>query len=196
MMDVDHNLYHSIKIGSQYWMQENLRTLHYQNGDPIAVVPFANEWISTTEGALTYYDYDFDLVINFGFLYNFYAVSDSRNICPEGWHVPSRDEWITLLDFAGGQDVAAPELQGSSWILDWYGTPITNSTGFNAHGAGIRLSTGVYTAVWNSTTFWTTTSFQWDEQYKLAIRLYTQPAVDIVNDSKNAGFSIRCLKNQ
>ncbi len=196
MTDVDNNLYHSIIIGSQYWMQENLRALHYQNGDPIAVVPFFNAWDSTTEGALTYYDYDLDLEKNYGCLYNYYVVGDARNICPEGWHVPSKDEWITLLDYAGGQNVAGPELQGSSGVLDWYGVTITNSTGFNAYPAGMRLTNADYCGLYGSTTFWTSTSFQSDVQFKYAMRLYERPAVDFVTDSQNAGFSIRCLKNQ
>jgi uncharacterized protein (TIGR02145 family) len=196
MTDVDNNLYHSIKIGSQYWMQENLKALHYQNGDPIAVVPFADAWINTTEGALTYYDYDLDLEKIYGCLYNYYVVGDPRNICPVGWHVPSKDECITLLDYAGGQNVAGTELLGSSGVLDWYGTAITNSTGFTALPAGIRLSTGDYWGQWGSTTFWTSTSFESDVQIKYAMRLYAQPAIDFVLDIQNAGFSIRCLKNQ
>lgn len=111
MMDIDHNLYHSIKIGSQEWFQENLRTIHFQNGDPIPVIPFDNDWVNILTIACTYYNYDLDLGKKYGYLYNYYVAGDIRNVCTDGWHVPTKAEWTTLVDFAGGDSVAAPKFR-------------------------------------------------------------------------------------
>jgi len=192
--DVDGNYYHSIIIGSQEWFQENLKTKHYQNGDAINLLPFDDDWKSTTEGAYIYYNYDLDLGKKYGNLYNFYAVSDARYVCPDGWHVPSLAEWKTLVDFAGGESVAQAKLREPG-TADWsYHANADNSTGFTALGGGIRLSYGPYWGYQNSATFWSTTAFTSDTQYKYAMRMSWE-LVEWQIDSKTAGFSIRCLKN-
>ena len=194
--DIDNNYYHSITIGSQEWLQENLKTTHFQNGDAISLLPFDNDWKTTTESAYIYYNYDLDLGKRFGYLYNFYAASDSRNVCPQGWHVPTLTEWTTLVEFAGGENVAAIKLRESG-TADWsYYTNADNSTGFTALGAGIRLYNGPYWGYQYSGTFWSTTSFASDTQYKYAMRMSADRSIiEWQIDSKTAGFSIRCLKN-
>lgn len=168
--------------------------MHYQNGDAINLLPNDDDWKSTTEGAYIYYNYDLDLAKKYGYLYNFYAASDTRYVCPDGWHVPSLAEWRTLIDFAGGEIVAQAKLREPG-TPDWsYHANADNSTGFTALGGGIRLSYGPYWGYQNSATFWSTTSFTSDTQYKYAMRMSWE-IIEWQIDSKTAGFSIRCLKN-
>lgn len=198
VMDVDSNYYHTITTGNQVWLQENLMTLHYQNGDPIAVLPFDNEWSATTIGACTYYYYDLDLGRKYGFLYNYYAAADARNVCPAGWHVPSQAEWSTLIAWAGGEAVAAPKMRIAG-ISNWnplYYTESDNSSGFTALGAGTRLKDGEYWGISYNATFWTLTPWSYDPVLINTLRIFEdKPNTDFSPQWKNAGVSIRCLKN-
>ncbi len=102
VLDVDGNEYNTTKIGDQQWMVENLRTTKYNDRTSITLVTSAGAW-----GALTtpgYYNYDNEpdgYLVPYGALYNYYVMADtnSLNVCPEGWHVPSDTEWTTLTIF-------------------------------------------------------------------------------------------------
>ncbi len=98
--DIDGNVYQTIQIGNQVWMAENLKVTHYRDGTSIQYVQ--NEltepdvWETLTTGAYCYYDDSQSNQTTYGNLYNWYAVADSRNIAPEGWHVPTDAEWKEL----------------------------------------------------------------------------------------------------
>ena len=95
----------SIKIGSQVWTNENLNIDHFRNGDIIPEAKTAEEWINAgknKQAAWCYYDNDPTNSHKYGKLYNWYAVKDTRGLAPEGWHVPSKDDWIVLLKFICG----------------------------------------------------------------------------------------------
>ena len=104
--DIDGNTYKTIQIGSQVWMAENLKVTHYRNGDSIDNIPDFDTWNAATKGAWCYYANADYLDAAYGKLYNWYAVNDSRGLCPTGWHVPSYDEWVTLANYLGGGAVA------------------------------------------------------------------------------------------
>ena len=76
-------------------MAENLRTTHYQNGDPIIHLEGFDEWINTTLGAYCFYNNDDSIEKIYGKLYNWYSVDDDRNICPIGWQVPSYRDFLS-----------------------------------------------------------------------------------------------------
>ena len=85
--------YPTVVLGNgQEWMAENLRTTTYANGDPIPNVTDPNQWGALTTGAWAHYNNDSQYENPYGKLYNWYAVDDSRNVCPTGWHVPSDAE--------------------------------------------------------------------------------------------------------
>jgi uncharacterized protein (TIGR02145 family) len=89
-----------VKIGSQIWMNKNLDTDTFQNGDLIPHHKTYADWCSSKEeSAWCYYNNDKSLGIKVGKLYNGYAVMDKRGLCPTGWHVPSLDEWRVLIGF-------------------------------------------------------------------------------------------------
>jgi len=91
--DIDGNLYHVVVIDSHKWLKENLRVTRYRTGDPIPEVQSDPQWKILTNGARSVYDNTAANLDLYGFLYNFFAVTDSRGICPEGWHVATDDEW-------------------------------------------------------------------------------------------------------
>ncbi len=104
--DRDGNVYKTVKAGSQVWMAENLKVTHYRNGEVIPKITEPKQWDALTSGAWC------DIVNNpvkakaYGHFYNWYTVADQRNVCPQGWHVPSETEWIELLTFLAGEKLS------------------------------------------------------------------------------------------
>ena len=135
----DGHEYSTISIGNQVWMTENLQTTHYQNGDPIITGLANNEWSSTTSGAYAIYNNDPANIDSYGLLYNWYAVTDNRNICPEGWHVPSNNEWAILANYLiangygfGGNGVDIGKAMAA--ISGWNASTITGTVGNDQPG--------------------------------------------------------------
>jgi len=94
--DIDGNVYNTIRIGNQLWTMENLKVTRYRNGDPIFNLTDNNTLEDPSAGALCAYDNDTNNVAIYGYLYNGFAVEDSRNLAPKGWHVPTDEEWKVL----------------------------------------------------------------------------------------------------
>ncbi|MEX2590714.1 MAG: fibrobacter succinogenes major paralogous domain-containing protein [Chitinophagales bacterium] len=98
--DQNGNTYSTIVLGNgQEWMSENLRTSKYANGDPIPNVTLKQQWGGLSVGAWCHYDNDSSYESPYGKLYNWYAIMDSRNICPTGWHVPSDLDWHSFTGY-------------------------------------------------------------------------------------------------
>lgn len=135
--DYDGNVYQTVLIGDQCWMMENLKVTHYRNGDPIPHVTDGVTWGNLTSGAYCNYNNDEGNVATYGRLYNWYAVDDSRNIAPAGWHVPSDAEWQTLVDYLGGDAVAGGKMKEAG-TTHWASpnTGATNESGFTALPGG------------------------------------------------------------
>ena len=111
MTDQEGNVYKTIIIGSQEWMAENLKTSVYRNGNAIDNIIDDNQWSSLTSGAWASCINDSQYDCPYGKLYNWFAVADSRYLCPTGWHVPTDDEWTTLTDYLGGEEVAGGKMK-------------------------------------------------------------------------------------
>ena len=158
IIDFDGNSYKVVKIGTQIWMAENLKTTSYSDGTPIPNITDAGEWIGLTSGAYAYYNNDAATYQNpYGAIYNGYAVQ-MGNLCPGGWHIPSEDEWIQLATFVGGEAVAGGQLKETGtdhW--DAPNTGATNNFGFTAVPSGHRWTDGgfydinVGAQIWSST---------------------------------------------
>lgn len=188
------NVYKTIKIGTQTWMAENLRSTHYRNGDPIPNVKSAADWIKLSSGAYCTYgnSNNLDSIATFGNLYNWYVVSDSRKVCPFGWHVPSKAEAQTLMTFLG-QNTAGTQLKeaGAKWKNNTGGT---NSSGFTALPTGVRRSdTGEFSNLGGLTGWWTTTekdaNFAWFQDFG-----NYESSFEGANP-KQLGYCIRCLQD-
>jgi uncharacterized protein (TIGR02145 family) len=99
VQDIDGNSYKTVQIGSQCWIQNNLKVSKYRNGNSITTGLSDLQWSSTTSGAYAIHGNSLANDTLYGKLYNWYAVNDSRGICPVGWHVPSYGEWTTLTNY-------------------------------------------------------------------------------------------------
>jgi uncharacterized protein (TIGR02145 family) len=193
--DIDGNQYASVQIGNQCWMSSNLRVTHYRNGDPIPNIIDNNTWKNLNSGAYCdypTYSYNPDF---YGHLYNWYAVTDSRNIAPEGWHIPNKEEWQTLIDFLGGDSTAggALKVKGTVYWSD-PNTGATNSSGFCVYPGGCRNPGGTYMYRYSYAYFWSRSGY--DNTMGWYRRLNFDN-IEVLSDSylKQYGFSVRCVKD-
>lgn len=195
VFDIDGNIYKKIQVGGQCWLAENLKVTHYRNGDPIPNVTDATEWNALTTGAYCNSDNNSSNAEIYGRLYNWYAVTDSRNIAPEGWHVPSDAEWQTLVDYLGGSGVAGGKLKEAGtthWASPNEGA--TNESGFTALPGGSRYYDGNFYDLGLNAYFWSSTesssNYAW---YRLLSYYYAY--VLRSNSSKQDGFSVRLVRD-
>jgi len=194
--DIDGNVYNTVTIGTQTWMAENLKVTHYRNGDPITNVTVDATWNTLTTEAYCWYNNDYTTYGSvYGALYNWFAVNDSRNICPTGWHVPTDVEWNTLENYLGGASVAGGKLKETGtthWLTPNQGA--TNEVGFNALPGGYRYSSAVFGTVASRGLFWT--KYQ-QNIYNAAYVYLMNDFESVVNSSQNlkAGMSLRLVKD-
>lgn len=192
LTDIDGNTYNTIKIGNQTWMTRNLNVEHYRNGDPIPQVQDKEEWDALTTGAWCYYENQSENGTVFGKLYNWYAVNDSRGLAPDGWHIPSDDEWTQLINFLGGQEVAGEKMKTTSgWDEGGNGS---NSSGFTAIPGGYRTHDGYFSNMGKNSLFWSTTEFN-SERVWFRNVIGSIPDVYRPNYAKDFGLSVRCIKD-
>jgi len=109
MIDIDGNVYKTVKIGDQIWMAENLRVKHFTNGDPIPNVTDNSEWGLLDTGAYCSYNNDPENEKIYGLLYNAFVLLDSREVAPEGWHITLDLEWKQLEMYLGMSETEADE---------------------------------------------------------------------------------------
>jgi uncharacterized protein (TIGR02145 family) len=201
--DIDGNIYTTVKIGNQWWMAENLMVTHYRNGDPIPNVTDSSGWASLTTGAYCIYDNN---VINsniYGFLYNWFVISDSRNIAPQGWHVPTDEEWKELemclgmsqseSDAAGwrGTDEGSKLKATSGWYSNGNGT---NESGFSALPGGLRYDNSNFGFMGHEADFWSSTENIIYNAWRRSL-YYTYSEVYRSSSRKLYGFSVRCVRD-
>lgn len=193
--DIDGNVYQTIQIGDQLWMAENLKVTHYQNGDLIPNAAYQNNWTGSTNGALCSYENDTSKIAIYGLLYNWYAGVDSRSIAPKGWHVPSKDEFNTLIDFLGEWRIAGGKLKEAG-LEHWQSpnTGATNESGFAALPAGYRTYAGPFDRLTTDALFWSTDLGTTGGPEALSLNNGAENAV-VVTMGKTYGFSIRCVKD-
>lgn len=198
--DQDGNSYATIQIGNQTWMAENLRTSTYCNGDTIPNVTDNLAWENLTNGAWSHYDNNSQYEIPYGKLYNWYAVDDSRNICPCGWHVPSHEEWKVLTDSLG-ESVAGGKMKSTgTQFWESPNTDATNESGFSGLPGGFRNIRGSFHNVGESSFWWSSESSLWrpPTTYGLEWFLSMYNLSGSVSDSysnKKKGLSVRCIKD-
>lgn len=176
-------------------MAENLKVVHYRDGSAIPNVTSNLTWGSLTTGA--WCDYS-NLTTNeaiYGHFYNGYAAVDSRNIAPNGWHVPSDAEWTQLTNFLGGTAIAGAKLKETGlnhWLIP--NTGATNETGFSGLANGSRRNTGEFDDLGKYANFYTSTMAAGSNLYYRAL-YYNDPLINIKTYNENYGFAIRCIKD-
>lgn len=199
MSDQEGNSYKTIIIGAQEWMAENLATGTYQNGDPISAT-----FTGAQSGECANYMDDASNICPNGKLYNWYAVSDTRNVCPIGWHVPDDAEWSTLINFldpfadgglnygnvAGGKMKSVPSnLNNGVWLSN---VGATNSSGFSALPSGLWQD--AYDYLGYLTAWWSLSPFDDANANSISVG-NSDAAVQAFPFPKNYGASVRCVRD-
>lgn len=199
--DQDGNSYKTIKIGTQEWMAENLRTTKYTDGKPIQHITDSAAWFDAKIGGWCHYANNTDYECPYGKLYNWYAVSSG--VCPAGWHMPTDNEWSVLINFldpaAKGGDVI-PNVAGGdlkSIGLKYWATPngnASNTTGFSAVPAGSRSN--LFNDINGIAYYWTSTENSFNKN-NAWLRYVTNGWGSITrnNNVKYLGLSVRCVKD-
>ena len=199
--------YETVQIGEQCWFAENLQGENYKNGDAIPAGLSDDEWSTTSSGALAVYgegssscnthspdgdacDPSWSLV-EYGRLYNWYAVSDERGLCPMGWHVPTDAEFSTMTDGLGGNEIAGNHMKTTfGWDGNGNGT---NSSGFSGLPGGYRANNGDFTEAGSYGYWWSSSPIASD-----AWGRYLPSANESVYRYQNElqdGFSVRCIQD-
>ncbi len=195
LADVDGNTYKTVVINGQEWMAENLKTTRFSDGTDIPLVKDAVAWSNLTTSGFCWYNNDEATYKDlFGALYNGFTI-DSGHLCPDGWHIPSKDEWQQLGISLGDSLKAGGKLKESGtahWLSPNKGAD--NSTGFNALPAGYRYFEGSFSSVLSYAAFWSA-SDSTDNDAWFAGLYYADAALAINHRNKKHGFSVRCVKN-
>lgn len=203
--DYDGNLYHTVTIGEQVWLKENLKATHYANGDPIARETNLDVWMSTNTGIYTYYNNDPELGEIYGALYNYYVGVDPRGLIP-GYHAPSDDEFFALARFIRidgppsiplGNDLC--EAGDDYWVevLSYY-PKRTDRFGFRALPNGVITRVyphNVFTNLGEMATFWGSTSLSPNSVHFVDISVPLFHMVYWGYGDPNIGLGIRLIKD-
>ena len=172
-------------IGNQVWMAENLKATQYRNGDEIPNITDNGAWAALSTGGRCAYSNDENTAATYGYLYNWYAATDARNIAPEGWHVPSKEEFQELLNAVGTNDTERYDA-----LIDG------GSSGFNALLGGDRSRYGSFYGIGYSAYFWSTTPN--NSYHAWAMYLdgnYRSVDLSFFSYLYANGFSVRCVRD-
>jgi uncharacterized protein (TIGR02145 family) len=207
LTDIDGNAYDTVVIGTQVWMNKNLRVSKYRNGDPIPTNLSDGSWGATTSGAYAIYNNTATNDSIYGKLYNWYAVADPRGLCPVGWHVPSDAEWQTLETALGmpAAELTAAGNRGSVqnvggkmkavsplWLSS--NTGATNSSGFSGLPGGYRFYDGTsYGDVGSQCYWWSSTQIS-TPSARMRNLVYSVGVYRSFRIKSN-GFSVRCVRD-
>ncbi|MFN5317502.1 MAG: FISUMP domain-containing protein [Bacteroidia bacterium] len=189
-------IYESVSIGNQVWMSENLNEGFFRNGDTIQNAKAAIEWEKAyinKQPAWCYYENDSENELKYGKLYNWYAVTDPRGLCPVGWHIPSYEDWNILKDSLGGADVAGGKMKS---ISGWNSHNIfsNNESGFSGLPGGYRTNYGTFLVFGDYGLWWSTSEADGTNAWYRSLK-YSNNSVSRTNYSKGNGLSVRCLRD-
>lgn len=190
--DADGNVYNTIQIGSQCWTKENLKVSKYADNTAIPAVSLAADWTNLNNGAWSNYNNNSQLNATYGKLYNWFAVTNSKGVCPAGWHVPDQNEISTAASFLGGYAAAGGKMK-STTLWNAPNTGATNSSGFSSIAGGQRQSSGTYSGQGTEAGFWTVSNGEGG-----AIRFSMANDTEILTSTgvvQRSGQSVRCVKD-
>lgn len=204
--DIDGNVYRTIFIGGNTWMAENLRTTRFRDGSSIQLVTDIGQWTGMSSAAYCWPENNSSNKSTLGGLYNGYAVTDSRGLCPAGWHVSTDGEWQqievslglpqalanTVGDRGEAENVGGHLKATSTW--DSPNSGADNSSGFSALGTGYRRPEGIFNWFRQWTGYYTSTirnpGFLWMRYIGFDMK-----ATGRWDRGLDYGYSIRCVKD-
>jgi uncharacterized protein (TIGR02145 family) len=201
LTDIDGNIYKTVKIGTQFWMAENLKTTKYNDGTLVINVTTDNtQWVNNTTGAWSYYNNDVVNNAKYGKLYNWYSVSSTtngnKNVCPTGWHVPTDAEWTVLADYLGGANIAGGKIKEVG-TTDWISpnTDATNISLFTGLPGGARSGGGSFSSFASYGYMWSSTEGDMSTNAWARGISANNANLNSYFNSKRSGHSVRCLKD-
>jgi uncharacterized protein (TIGR02145 family) len=210
--DVEGNVYKTVKIGNQVWMAENLKVAKLKDDTPISRISVNTEWANCTSPAYCGYANSQSNFEEYGALYNWYAVNSGK-LAPEGWHVPTIEEWESLMDYlvqnkynydgslsgkTFGKAMAAnwgwnaTSTVGAVGNIDY--PQVQNSSGLTLIGAGYREHDGYFEGIGDYACFWVKGPSAYDAANATLLcndDLYMYKIEPYVK----AGLSVRCIKD-
>ncbi|MCX6284317.1 MAG: hypothetical protein NTW31_08795 [Bacteroidetes bacterium] len=205
--DIDGNVYKTVLIGQYEWMAENLKTTSYNNGIKIPCISDSTVWTTLITGAYCWYNNNENNSLVYGALYNWYALSTGL-LCPDGWRVPTDEEWKILEGYADtrdgignpawdrsagrGHDAGQRLMAVSGWSSDGNGT---DDLGFKALPGGERGSNGRYFLKGRSGFWWTSTMYNEPGAWFRNL-IYGMEDINRGTHPKWVGFSVRCLRDK
>jgi uncharacterized protein (TIGR02145 family) len=193
--DIDGNVYHFDTIGTQIWLLENLKVTHYRNGDSIPNVTSNKVWEHLKTDAYCDYKNNDSITNIYGRMYNWWAVNDPRNICPEGWHIPVYAEWWVLVNYLGGEAVAGGKMKETGEIHWTYNYRATNESGFTGLPGGYRSHYGGDCIDLGQNANWWTASEKDSIWAPFCTLLWYDAYFHRDQEMKTSGFNIRCVKD-
>ncbi|MCA0447280.1 MAG: PEGA domain-containing protein [Bacteroidetes bacterium] len=193
VIDSDGNVYHTVKIGTQEWTVENLRTTKYNDGTPIAKITDQSTWANRTTEAYCAYDNNENNVTKYGYLYNWYVVNTGK-LAPEtgGWRVPTDDDWDKLMTAVGGSSAEGTKLKSKTgWNRGGNGT---DDYGFSALPGGGRGYNGGFSNVGYYGNWWSSkpddTYYSWNRGIN-----FDDSEVSRGTGNNRDGFSVRLVRD-
>ncbi len=205
--DIDGNEYKTVKIGNLWWMSENLRVTQFTDGIPIPEMSESSDWTSITGPAVCFYENNKEVNESlYGGLYNWHAVYTGK-LCPDGWHVPTDEEWQQLekllgmseedansLGWRGNDEGGKLKQTGTEQWMD-PNTGATNSTGFSATPGGYRNHfNGNFGQLSGGAFYWTSSfpsmNFAWYRELG-----FHESRIQRSYYEHAYGFSVRCVKH-
>lgn len=223
--DIDGNEYKTVTIGGKEWMAENLRTTKYNDGTEIPSGLSDNDWAETSEGAYAVHphadvegiDSEAEMADAYGKAYNWYAVVDAKDLCPEGWHVPSEYEWTQFTDYLldDYDDITSSNLGNKLKSCRQDGSPLggecdtrehprwnghgthygTDDFGFSALPAGIREDNGAFADNIGFFAAWWTATGVGEEYAFVRSVIHDSGSFSDGGTEREAGLSIRCVRD-
>jgi len=201
--DIDGNEYNTVQIGTQCWLKENLRVTKYKDGKSIPLDKsggvngnrYDEEWSLRTDGARTLYSHDSSALNTYGYLYNWFVISNPSGICPNGWHVASIPEWDYLITFLGGESVAGGKMKTTGTTLWLSNQGATNESGFSGQPGGYRREDGKFLADNFVGIWWSSTENINKNAWSLVLDRSGRYIGQQKDDSKIKGASVRCLRD-
>jgi uncharacterized protein (TIGR02145 family) len=201
--DIDGNMYRYTKIGNKFWFTENLKTTHYNDGEAIPNVTVNLEWYwSLLSGAYCWYENNQnENRETFGALYNWYAVNTGK-LCPQGWRVPTNEDWDELTDYLWGSNFAGGKMKSIGTLENNDGLWLTPNQGANnasklsAVPAGGRFALGQFLDKGQKTFFWSSSIAQVTNVWIRSLD-YRKSSLekDVCDYNKRYGLSVRCIKD-
>jgi len=216
VIDIDGNVYHTVTIGTQVWMAENLKVTRYRNGDRIGTTSLDTLDISGEVNPKYQWAYDGDQnnANSYGRLYTWYSVNDSRNICPAGWHIPTDFEWTIMENYLitngynydgtfTSNKCAISLAATSGWYLGTIEGSVgntdypdkRNTTGFTSFPSGLRSCDGRFEGLYFGSIWWSSTPDTLFPVARILMLDWNSSSIGRAGGLMKYGFSVRCIQD-